>query len=115
MDVMTRSEIELPYIEITFRMRRTEDGGRMHPVFSGYRPNWHIGRYHEGEPCCFDGMVQLIGAEKVEPGAEGHARVYPLSPEFWQGLAVGDNIEMCEGPRLIAQATITAGMRSEGR
>jgi hypothetical protein len=105
--------VESLAIDITFCLRRTEEGGRRTPVFSGYRPTWHIGRYQEapgleGRPWYFDGELDLLGIEQVPPGECGAGRIRVLSPEYWRHLRVGDQIVMGEGPHLIALATITA-------
>jgi hypothetical protein len=100
-------------IDITFCLKPVEEGGRRGPIFSGYRPNWHIGRFYEGKPWHFDGQLEVTGTEHVAPGTCGVGRIQVMSPEYWQHLRVGDQIEMGEGPRVIAVATITAIHRTD--
>jgi hypothetical protein len=100
-------------VDITFCHKSTEEGGRRTPIFSRYRPNWHIGRFqkepgYEGQPWYFDGQLELVGSDQVAPGECGTGRIEVMSPEYWRHLRVGDQIEMGEGPRVVALAKITA-------
>lgn len=104
--------------DITFCHKPTEEGGRCMPIFSGYRPTWHIGRFqeapgYEGQPWYFDGQLELIGADQVAPGECGSGIIEVMSPEYWRHLKVGDLIEMGEGPHCIAVVTIGAINRTD--
>lgn len=42
----------------------------------------------------------------LEPGESTTARVYPLVPEYWAGVAAGDVIGLYEGPQLVGSVRI---------
>jgi hypothetical protein len=95
-------------IEVTFCHKSTAEGGRASPIFSGYRPDWHIGRFLEnGQPWLFIGQLELAGSVPVAPGECGTGTVWVRSPEYWRHLVIGDHIAFGEGPRIMATATVT--------
>jgi hypothetical protein len=95
-------------VEARIFARNTADGGRRHPVFSGYRASFWLGRYADGRRTCNDAGVYLKVGEELAPGQTGEAWLVPLRPEFWDHLRVGDVIEMSEGERVVGTATVTA-------
>ena len=95
------------YIKVRLQMRRTEDGGRHRPIYSGYRPNCWIGRTTEtGEREYSDAAVLLESTDILHPGEVATARLQPARPEFWESVDVGSRIEVCEGHRVIADAEV---------
>jgi translation elongation factor EF-Tu-like GTPase len=95
-------------IEARIFVRSTADGGRRHPVFSGYRASFWLGRREDGRSAYNDAGVYLKVGEELAPGQTGEAWLIPLRPEFWGHLRVGDVIEMSEGERVVGTATVTA-------
>ena len=89
-------------------MKSTADGGRRHPVFSGYRASFWLGRWEDGRRAYNDAGVYLKGGEELAPGQTGEAWLIPLRPEFWSHVRVGDVIDMSEGERVVGTATVTA-------
>lgn len=102
---MSRSIEELGYLEAEVTMRQTEDGGRTHPIQTGYRPNWRLPG--EAGDIWAGGSVELIGATEVAPGQTTAIRIYPFVPAVWESVEVGSRLEMCEGPVLVGKATVT--------
>lgn len=101
--------IELPmsaYIKARVTLVPTEAGGRRSGIASGYRCNCRV----PGQPkdTYFDATFEICGAEVVKPGETGESRVQPHHPDEWAAVVVGTVIEMCEGPRLIGHAIVTA-------
>ena len=85
-----------PCLEVRLTVRRTEDGGRTHPVFTGYMPNWWLPG--SSEPTLASATVELIDAETLSGGETGVARLYPFAPQLWDDIDVGTEIVMTEGP-----------------
>jgi hypothetical protein len=42
----------------------------------------------------------------LEPDERTTARVYPLVPEYWAGIAAGDVIGLYEGPQLVGSVRV---------
>ena len=95
-------------LEARISVRSTADGGRRHPVFSGYRASFWLGRCEDGRRTYNDAGVYLKAGEELAPGQSGEAWLIPLRPEFWDHVRVGDVIEMSEGERVVGTATVTA-------
>ena len=107
---MESKQIDLS-VEITLCLTPTEEGGRKGPIYWRYRPDWHMGRiphFPRDRALLWAGEMTLAGTEFLAPGECGAARILPFSPEYWHPLRVGDQMEMCEGPRVVGLATITA-------
>jgi hypothetical protein len=102
---MNGSLEDLPYLEATLSTRRPEDGGRTHPIRTGYRPNWWL----PGETgnAWAGGTIEVVGGNQLAPGETGTIRIYPFNPEVWANVRVGARLEVCEGPVLIGKSTVT--------
>lgn len=94
------------FIEVDVAVVGTADGGRQSGIWSGYRPSCWIGHVEEGRRTYNDATFYVLDADVIQPGDTGRACVRPHFPEFWTHLAVGDRIEICEGPRVVAHAVI---------
>ena len=82
---------------------RAEEGGRQHPIFTGYRPQFHFGSPRVG----YDGMITLEHAGGVLPGDQCFVRVRFLHPELLQGvLRPGAAFDIQEGLRVVGRGTI---------
>jgi elongation factor Tu len=84
------------------------EGGRRHPIFSGYRPHFHFGSDAMG----YDAVITLEGRDRVPPGEACAVRVRFLHPEWLQDvLRPGTAFEVREGLRVVGRGTIleTAG------
>jgi hypothetical protein len=95
-------------VEARVFVRSTAEGGRRHPVYSGYRASFWLGRCENGRRAYNDAGVYLQVGDELAPGQTGAAWLIPLRPEFWGQLRVGDVIEMSEGERVVGTATVTA-------
>lgn len=81
--------------------------GRHGAVFSGYRPDWWIGHYHDGSKALNGGELYLLEREFVFPGEVTRVAIRPTDPEQWTHVAEGSHIEMREGARLTGIARVT--------
>ena len=95
-------------VEVRISVRSTAEGGRRHPVFSGYRASFWLGRSEGGRRAYNDAGVYLTESEELAPGQTGDASLVPLRPEYWRHLRCGDTIEMSEGSRVVGIATVLA-------
>lgn len=93
------------YLRATFRLLRTDEGGRQSPIGGDYRPDWSIG---------VPDATKLGGAPLVTENGEGvaldgHAdvRLFPIWPPFWKDVVVGTELFAFEGHRLVGTARVT--------
>lgn len=82
------------------------DGGRRHPVLSGWLVAWDIGNRDDGNRPDNDAMVVPEGSVSVEPGGTAIVRLFPLYPSRWEHVQVGDQVHMKDGDRIIGLATV---------
>jgi hypothetical protein len=102
------------YLRAKLRLTRTEDGGRKGPVYSGYRSTWAWGGLTEdGLEIHHDASLTLESGVRLGLGEERTVRLYPIAPEFWAGLALGQRIEMREGHRVVGRGRAHRARRSE--
>jgi hypothetical protein len=89
-------------IRVRLCVTPSEDGGRQTGLFDGYRGAFWWGELSEnGLRCYYDARLTLEGAEIVAPGNTAYAALQPAYPEYWQQVAVGDKLEMCEGAHVV--------------
>src|SRR5437763_453169 len=89
------------HIEAVIIFLRTEEGGRIHPVFSGYRPQF----YYDGQD--WDAVQSYPGVERVNPGDTVVARLTFLSPQSHRGkVHPGMAFEVREGMRVIGHGVV---------
>lgn len=101
---MNHSPEELGFIEAALTMRRTEGGGRKHPIHTGYRPNWWLPG--EAGDVWAGGTVEILSDEELRPGDIGTIRIYPFVPAAWEPVKIGSSLGMCEGPVLIGKGRV---------
>jgi hypothetical protein len=95
------------FIRAELRMKSTEEGGRRRPISSGYRCNcWFGGLTPTGERSYHDAVIHLETTESLEPGSSSLVRLQPAFPDSWSGLTVGSVIDVCEGSRVVGEATV---------
>lgn len=100
-------EAEHGFIEARLVVTATEDGGRTHPVFTDYRPDWNIGnRTESGEMVINGAPITLEDAQSIPPGGTGLVRLHPLWREVWTSVQPGDKIDMHEGSRVVGNAVV---------
>lgn len=93
------------FIEARLSLLSAAEGGRGTPVTSGYMPNWWV----PGAPerVLASAAVELPEVDELMPGATAMARVYPFFPEVWDGVAIGDELDVTEGPsRVVGRAVV---------
>jgi len=91
-----------PHIEATVRFLRTDEGGRSHPAYSGYRPQF----YYDGHD--WDGEHVFLGVAEANPGDMVTTRITLGSPESHTGkIHPGMGFELREGTRVVATGIVT--------
>jgi translation elongation factor EF-Tu-like GTPase len=89
------------YIRAEVRVLEHAEGGRRHPIFDGYRPDWNIGNTVDGTPTINGAPISIEGAD-VAHGAETVVmRLHPIVPELWGHVTPGMSIDMHEGGRVV--------------
>ena len=88
-------------IEVEMTFLRTEEGGRQHPMFSGYQPQF----YYDGTDS--SARHNYIDVKVVCPGQTVRAYLTFLSPDYHVGkISVGMEFLVREGARTIARGRI---------
>lgn len=79
------------HIEIRLRLLRPDEGARDQALQSGFRARWILG--DDASPS--DAPVDLLdGRRSIKPGETAMVWAYPLQPERWNGVAVGDLVSL---------------------
>jgi hypothetical protein len=95
------------YIRAHLRLIPSEAGGRRRPIASGYRCNyWLGGLTATGERAYNDAVVYLEESESLQPGEAKTVRIQPAFPDLWSDVDVGSAIDVCEGSRVVGNATV---------
>lgn len=97
------------FIEAEVHLLAPDKGGRRSPIVSGYRCNCWVGHADDdGHRLYNDATFHLVAGDQLAPGYTALARVEPHFPDDWSHLEIGSTFELCEGPRVIGVATVTA-------
>jgi hypothetical protein len=89
-------------VEVDIEFIRTEDGGRIEPARTGYRPQL----YYDGHD--WDAVHEYPDVDAVQPGQRVLAYLCLLSPvEHLGKLVPGKHVEFREGAKVIATGTVT--------
>lgn len=81
---------------------REDDGGRITPAFSGYRPQFYFAYEHLAVEFRFPDSTA------VEPGQRTRAEVSFASPSYVAGrLGLGSPFLVREGARIVAYGAVT--------
>jgi hypothetical protein len=90
-------------LRIRLHLVATDKGGRRAPIWRMYRSSWETpdGSHH-------DAPIVDLSPDPLSPGNDGEADIYPLFPQYWDLVVVGDRLLMREGPRLVGQAEVLA-------
>ncbi len=94
------------FIEVRLSLLSPLEGGRGTPVTSGYMPNWWL----PGSPerVLASAAIEFLDADELVPGSTATARVYPFFPAIWNGVDIGAELDVTEGPhRTIGKAVVT--------
>lgn len=95
------------FVEARLTLTATENGGRTHPVFTDYRPDWNIGnRTESGEMEINGARITLEDAQSIPPGGTGLVRLHPLWRDAWTKVQPGAGIAMHEGSRVVGKAVV---------
>lgn len=90
-------------LRIHLHLVATDQGGRQNPIWRGYRSGWETpnGSYH-------DAPILELSQEPLPPGSGAEADIYPIAPEFWGQVVIGDHLLMREGRKLVGRAEVLA-------
>lgn len=100
-------EAKYGFVEAQLTLKPTEAGGRSHPIFTDYRPDWDIGnRTDSGGPEFSGAAISLEDAQSISPGGSGRVRLRPTLRERWHNLKSGAEIAMHEGARVVGRAIV---------
>jgi translation elongation factor EF-Tu-like GTPase len=81
----------------------TEQGGRVSPAYSGYRPDHDFGL----EGTLNGAAHEYIGQDMAAPGESVRAHLWLLAPEFQAGrLHSGFEFTVQEGSRVVGMAVV---------
>ena len=96
----------LPHLIVEIRLFRPSEGGRQHPVTSGYRPQAWFGEREGRLPLMYGFQLDLLDREWLELGEMSRARLTPISPDRWVTLKMGDRIRIYEGRNHVGDAYV---------
>ena len=94
------------FIEVRLSLLPQSEGGRDEPVASGYMPNWRL----PGSPdrVLASAKIELLDTDVLVPGSTATVRVHTFFPAIWDGVEIGDELDVTEGPRrTIGRAVVT--------
>ena len=93
-----------PDFEATITFLTTEEGGRSTPVYSGYRPNQHLGLSN----ILSDAVHYYDTDEAIYPGQTVKAQLTLFYPFPYHGaLSEGLQFTVQEGSRIVGRGMIT--------
>lgn len=98
--------LQSAFLETEITLLAPAAGGRRSAIRSGYRCNCRLD--HDDDHTYYDATIALHDIDELPPGSAGCARVYPHHPDSWNDVLAGSTIELCEGPRVIGHAVVTA-------
>ena len=99
-------DVQSAFLEAEIALRAPHEGGRRSAIRSGYRCSCRLNR--DDHHVYHDASISLHEIEELSPGSTGFARVYPHHPDDWRGVVAGSTVELCEGPRVVGRAVVTA-------
>jgi hypothetical protein len=95
------------YVRAHLLLKSSDAGGRRRPIASGYRCNcWHGALTETGKRAYSDAVVYLEHEESLEPGEGTTVRLQPAFPDLWRDVDAGTAIDVCEGSRVVGEATV---------
>ena len=78
-------------------------GGRLKPVFSGYRPGHRL-----YDNYISSGEHKYIGRDSVRPGSSAEVQVWLITPNVYpKSIWVGRVIDVCEGTKVVGKLSVT--------
>ena len=94
------------FFEVRLSLLSPSEGGREHPIRSGYMPNWWLPG--TPEPVLASAAITLLETDELAPGSTATAQVYPFFMAAWGAVGVGSELRVTEGPsRTIGKAFVT--------
>lgn len=105
-DWLLKREKAEGYVLVRLHLHATDAGGRRSPITTGYRSSWDIGGTFEGQPMLNDAPLLLESGDWLQPGSEAEVQLHPLVWDYWQDIQQGQRIQMCEGSRVLGEATV---------
>jgi hypothetical protein len=99
-----RSPGQIAALVGTLAVRRSEDGGRRHAVYSGYMPDpvLHPTLEPRGTEVPLHGIYIRFEGDPIDPGASARVTIEPRHPKYWANVLPGQEIGVFEGPHRVA-------------
>jgi translation elongation factor EF-Tu-like GTPase len=92
------------HLRIKLMVLPTEFGGRRSPVYWGYRVDWSLSTT---SLTLNGGVVKTLeSTTRINPGEIAEVHLFPFVKDLWAGVAVGHQLRMQEGARIIGIATV---------
>ncbi len=91
---------------VHIRAANVQEGGRKHPIFSGYRATWSLSVEDDVHSAYHDAALVILGRESIRSGEEAYGYIVPLNANAWIDVSSGQEIRAHEGRRLVATARV---------
>jgi hypothetical protein len=103
-----RSPGQVAALAGTLAVRRSEEGGRRHAIYSGYLPDavLHPTLEPSGTAVPVHGICIRFEGDPIDPGASARVTIEPRYPEYWANVRPGQEIGVFEGPHRVATFTV---------
>jgi translation elongation factor EF-Tu-like GTPase len=97
------------HVTARIKLLKTEEGGRITWVRSGYRPNIRFGDLYT------DAALTFLDHQQVYPGDKCTVRVTFANPDYVRAhLKVGACFDITEGPRKVGEGVILSIPEDQG-
>lgn len=94
---------EEPDIEAIVTFLSTEDGGRIGPAYSGYRPSHLV-----IDDYLTSGEHEYLDKDEVLPGESAKTNIWFITPEVYpHSMWIGKEIKVQEGGHIVGHAKVT--------
>lgn len=102
---MSQTDERRGFIEVRMSLLPAAEGGRDTPVGSGYMPNWWLPGTLER--VLASAAIEFPEVDELVPGSTATAHVYPFFLDVWEGVGIGDELDVTEGPnRTVGRAVV---------
>jgi hypothetical protein len=80
---------------VKIRIASTIEAEHSKPINSGDLLDWDMGdRLPSGLVLSHAGLVTALRPNPLPPGTDGEGEIEPLDPDLWDGVDVGDGLEI---------------------
>jgi hypothetical protein len=100
------------YVAAELRLLSPSEGGRRHPVFSGWTAAWNLGSSRDGQRPDTNAAV-VIDDGVLCSGDSVAVRIFPTG-FAWRDVHPHQRVEMVDGKRVIGTAQVTGHVQGSG-